>query len=71
MKKAIKFFMSGLHGWSSPCNDGSTSEFDKNTGLEVLQVNSIQSFVQALDYLNLSCMRKKKLSIFAGGIRLR
>lgn len=42
---------SKFHGWKSPCNDGSTCEYDKTTGLEVLQINSIQSLIQALGYL--------------------
>ena len=40
-----------FHGWKSPCNDGSACEYDKTTGLEVLQINSIQSLIQALGYL--------------------
>lgn len=42
---------SKFHGWKSPCNDGSACEYDKTTGLEVLQINSIQSLIQALRYL--------------------
>lgn len=66
MKKATKFFMSELHGWSSPCNDGSASEFDKNTGLEVLQVNSIQSFIQSLDYLKFKLHAKGETIYYRG-----
>ena len=66
MKKAIKFFTSELHGWSSPCNDGSVSEYDKKTGLEVLQVNSIQSFIQALDYLKFKLYAKEETIYFRG-----
>ena len=40
-----------FHGWKPPCNDGSKCVYDTNTGLEVLQVNSLQSLVQALGYL--------------------
>ena len=43
-----------FHGWQSPCNDGSVCEYDKTTGLEILQINTIQSLVQALGYLKFS-----------------
>ena len=51
-----------FHGWKPPCKDGSNCATDKRTGLEVLQVNSIQSLIQALGYL------KYKLS--SSGVRV-
>lgn len=61
-----KFFTSELHGWKSPCNDGSGTEYDKKTGLEVLQVNSIQSLIQALDYLKFKLHAKDESVFFRG-----
>lgn len=66
MKNITKFFISELHGWSSPCNDGSATEYDKKTGLEVLQVNSIQSFIQALDYLKFKLHARDEAIYFRG-----
>lgn len=66
MKKASKVFVSELHGWQSPCNDGSASEYDEKTGIEVLQVNSIQSFIQALDYLKFKLHDKGGRIFFRG-----
>ena len=39
-----------FHDWKSPCNDGSKCEYDKITGLEVLQINTLQSLIQVLGY---------------------
>lgn len=39
-----------FHGWKSPCNDGSACTYDTATGLEVLQINSLQSLIQVLGY---------------------
>lgn len=54
-----------FHDWKSPCNDGSKCEYDKITGLEVLQINTLQSLIQVLGY------QKFKLSGKGGRIVYR
>lgn len=57
---------SEFHGWKPPCKDGSECVYDKTTGLEVLQVNSLQSFIQSMGYLKFKLSKKGVRIVYRG-----
>lgn len=57
---------SEFHSWKPPFNDGSSCRYDVDTGLEVLQVNTLQSLIQALGYLKYKFANKDVQIVYRG-----